>query len=179
MHSNGPIDPSKRRTLARVATVVLGVSALAGCMGEQALEDAGATLSGRIRLAPLREPPPAGKPTVQFLPISGTPVTIADAIYRGIRNEAPQAGITLVHRLEEPATWRVQGHLVALGHATASTIIFTWDVYDAKGNPVYRITGQEVSSGIEGDPWGAVDAAVQTRLAVRAVRGLQSWLNRS
>jgi hypothetical protein len=179
MQSNGPIDPSKRRTLARVAAVALGVTALAGCMGEQALDDAGATLSGRIRLAPLREAPPAGQPTVQFLPISGTPVTIADAIYRGIRNNAAQSGILLVHRLEEPATWRVQGHLVALGHSTASTIIFTWDVYDVHGNPVHRITGQEVAIGVEGDPWGAVDAAVQTRLAARAVRGLQNWLNRS
>lgn len=179
MQSNGPIDPSKRRTLARVAAVVFGVSALAGCMGEQALEDAGATLSGRIRLAPLREAPPVGKPTVQFLPISGTPVTIADAIYRGIRSAAPQAGITLVHRLEEPATWRVQGHLVALGQSTASTIIFTWDIYDAQGNLVHRISGQEVARGAEGDPWGAVDGAVQERLAARAVRGLQSWLNRS
>ena len=95
------------------------------------------------------------------------------------RHEAAAANIDLVHRLEDPATWRIQGHFVALGHSTSSTILYTYDIYDASGTPVHRIVGQDVAGGADGDPWGAVDGDVQTRLAKRSARDIQAWLNRS
>ena len=88
-------------------------------------------------------------------------------------------GGDLVHRLEEPATWRVQGHFVALGLSSSTTIIYTYDIYDAAGRPVQRLVGQDVASGVDGDAWGAVDGTVQDRLATRAVRDLQAWLKRN
>lgn len=165
--------------LGRVALVALAVAFVGGCGDQATLDEAGATLSGRIRLAPLREAPPAGRVTVQMLPFSGIPVTIGDAIYRSFRAEAAQAKIDLIHRLEDPATWRIQGHFVALGHTTSTRIIYTYDIYDASGRPVHRIVGQDVAGGAEGDPWGAVGGDVQSRLAKRAVRDIQAWLNRS
>lgn len=163
----------------RAAAVVLGLTLLGGCWGETTLDEAGATLSGRIKLAPLREAPPAGRVTVQVLPFSGLPVTIADGIYRRFRTVAQKEGIDLVHRLEEPATWRIQGHFVALGETNSTTVIFTYDIYDAAGRPVHRIVGQDVAGDIDGDAWGAVDGDVQRRLADRFVRELQAWLRRN
>lgn len=179
MQSSRPCRPSRSRARTRAVLAALGVMFLVGCNGETTLDEAGATLSGRIRLAPLKEPPPVGRVTVQVLPFSGLPVTIADGIYRRVRAAAPGAGIELVHRLEEPATWRVQGHFVALGHSSSTTVIYTYDIYDAAGQPVHRIVGQDVAAGVDGDAWGAVDGTVQDRLAERAVRDLQAWLNRA
>lgn len=179
MLSFRPLGLRLPQALGRVGLVLIGLTAVGGCSDHAALDEAGATLSGRIRLAPLREAPPQGRVTVQMLPFSGIPVTIGDAIYRSFRSEAALAKIDLVHRLEEPATWRIQGHFVALGHTTSTTIITTWDIYDASGTAVHRIVGQDVASGAEGDPWGAVDGDVQTRLAKRSVRDIQAWLNRS
>lgn len=164
---------------AALAVAALGLGLLVGCDRDTTLENAGATLSGRIRLAPLSEPPPVGRVTVQVLPYSGLPVTIADGIYRKFRSEAQATGISLVHRLEDPATWRIQGHFVALGGWTSTTILYTYDIYDASGRPVHRIVGQAVASGVDGDAWGAVDGEVQNRLARQSVRDLQTWLNRS
>jgi len=179
MLSFRPLGLRLPRALARAGLVALGLTLVAGCSDQSALEQAGATLSGRIRLAPLREAPPAGRETVQMLPFSGIPVTIGDAIYRSFRTEAAAANIDLVHRLEDPATWRIQGHFVALGHSTSSTILYTYDIYDASGTPVHRIVGQDVAGGADGDPWGAVDGDVQARLAKRSARDIQAWLNRS
>ena len=179
MKSSRPSASSRPRLVARLAAAALGALLVAGCYGESAIDEAGATLSGRIRLAPLREAPPAGMTTVQILPFSGLPVTIADGIYRAFRSAAETEGVTLVHRLEEPATWRVQGHYVALGHSTTTTVIYTWDIYDAGGRPVHRIIGQEVTGGAEGDAWAAVESSVQTRLAQRALRDLKAWLKRN
>lgn len=170
---------SNARRSARAAAVVLGVALLAGCSGETAQEVAGATLSGRVRVAPLKEPPPAGRVTVQVLPFTGLPVTIADGIYRGFRSRAGAEGIDLVHRLEEPATWRIQGHFVALGQTNSTIILFTYDIFDTTGRPVHRIVGQDVAEGVDGDAWGAVDGAVQARLADRFARDLQAWLKRN
>lgn len=178
--------PSRVRAGLRAALAAAGLLALAGCQQDTVLggasatlDEAGAALSGRITLAPLKEPPPAGRVTVQMLPFSGLPVTIADGIYRRFRVDAQTAGIDLVHRLEEPATWRVQGHFVALGHSTSTTILYTYDIYDKAGRPVYRIVGQDMALGVDGDAWGAVDGPVQDRLARRAVHDLQAWLKRN
>lgn len=182
MQSRRPCRSSRSRPRARAVLAVLGLLLVAGCGRpdpESMLDAAGETLSGRIRLAPLKEPPPVGRVTVQMLPFSGLPVTIADGIYRRFRSEAARVGIDLVHRLEEPATWRVQGHFVALGHTSSTTVLYTYDIYDAAGRPVHRIVGQDVASGADGDAWGAVDGTVQNRLALRAVRDLQAWLNRN
>ncbi len=179
-------DLSRRLPLLRAVLVAAGVMFLAACDHETmlggasaTLDEAGATLSGRIRLPPLKEPPPAGRVTVQMLPFSGLPVTIADGIYRKFREEAQTAGIDLVHRLEDPATWRVQAHYVALGHSSSTTILYTYDIYDGAGRPVHRIVGQDMALGVDGDAWGAVDGKVQDRLAKRAVRDLQAWLKRN
>ncbi|MER2607190.1 MAG: hypothetical protein ABTQ29_15265 [Siculibacillus sp.] len=150
---------------------------LGGCVTSTTMGDAGAALSGRTRLAPLKEAPPAGKVTVQMLPFTGLPVTIGDAIYRKFRAAAATAGIELVHRLEEPATWRIQGHMVALGQTSSSTVIYTWDIYDASGRPVHRIVGQELAGAASGDPWSAVDGGTQERVATRSVRLISAWLH--
>ncbi|MCE1238249.1 MAG: hypothetical protein LWW93_18010 [Hyphomicrobiales bacterium] len=180
MHSSRTRGPTRLGArAAALAVAALGLGLLVGCDHETTLENAGATLSGRIRLAPLSEPPPAGRVTVQMLPFSGLPVTVADGIYRAFRSQAEVAGISLVHRLEDPAMWRVQGHFVALGGWTSTTFIYTYDIYDAAGRPIHRITGQETGDGVDGDPWGAATGGVQSRLARDSVRDLQTWLNRS
>lgn len=180
MQSFRPFGLRPSRALGRAVLVSLAVAMAAGCADRATLVDeAGATLSGRIRMAPLREPAPKDRVTVQMMPFTGLPVTIGDAIYRNFRSEAATAKIDLVHRLEDPATWRIQGHFVALGHSSSSTILYTYDIYDASGTPVHRIVGQDVADGAEGDPWGAVGGDVQMRIAKRSVRAIQAWLNRS
>lgn len=182
MQSRRSCRPSRARSRAGAVLAVFGLLLVAGCGRpdpESMIDAAGETLSGRIRLAPLKEPPPSGRVTVQMLPFSGLPVTIADGIYRRFRSEAARVGIDIVHRLDEPATWRVQGHFVALGHTSSTTVLYTYDIYDTTGRAVHRIVGQDVATGVDGDAWGAVDGTVQDRLAIRAVRDIQAWLKRS
>jgi hypothetical protein len=169
---------------ARVVAVALVGGALAGCTAVGGVSDAGAmmgdagaALTGRERMAPLTVKPPTDRVTMQFLPFTGLPVNTADSIYRRIRTVGPEHGINLVHRLEEPATYRVRGHFVALGNETSTTVIFTWDIYDASGNNVYKIVGQEVAQSGTGDAWAGVGGEAQDRLAMRAVRALSAWLH--
>jgi hypothetical protein len=161
----------------RASALALAGALLAGCSSVGGVGEGGALFTGKDRLAPLTVQPATDRVTVQFLPFTGLPVNTADSIYRRIRAAAPLNHIELVHRLEEPATYRVRGHFVALGNETSTTVIFTWDIYDASGTNVQRIVGQEVAPAGSGDAWAGIDGDAQDRLAMRAVRAIYAWLH--
>lgn len=163
--------------VVRATALALTGALMAGCTPTGGMGDAGGLITGRESMAALTVKPPTDRVTVQFLPFTGLPVNTADSIYRRIRFAAPSSGIELVHRLEEPATYRVRGHFVALGNETSTTVIFTWDIYDASGTNVQRIVGQEVAGSGTGDAWAGVDGDAQQRLAMRAVRAISAWLH--
>lgn len=169
---------SRRSLLARVAAVALGAGLVTAC-GPDNLGDTGALISGRTRLPPLKAAPPPGHITVQMLPFTGIPVTVGDAVFQRFRNEAKEEGVELVHRLEDPATYRIVGHFVALGYETSATIVFDYEIFDASGRMVHRIVGQEVAKLSDGDPWSGVDTDAEKRIAVRTVRAIKAWLTRA
>lgn len=158
--------------------LVLVAATLAGCSGfVGGVSDAGAVITGRERMAPLAVKPPADRVTLQFQPFTGAPVTIADAIYRRIREEAPREKINLVHRLEEPATYRVKAHLVALGNETSTNLIVTWNIYDAEGNNVWHRVIQDQAPAGQGDAWAGVSGDAQDRVATVGLRSISAWLH--
>lgn len=173
-------DGLRSRRAFGIGLALAGLGLLAGCSMPTAMSDAGAPLYGaQTRLPPLKTMPPASPVTVQMLPFTGLPVTVGDGIYQRFRDQAQKAGIVLVHRLEDPATYRIQGHFVALGNNTSSTFLFTYDIYDTSGNRVQRIIGQEVGDTGNGDAWSGMTVDGQNRLASRAVRAIRAWLNRA
>lgn len=176
--------PSRIRRLrvsiaAGLAAAVLVGGSLAGCSTIGGVGEGGALLTGRSRLPPLSRLPAARPITVQMLPFTGLPVTIADEIYKSFREKAAEEGIELVHRLEDPATFRVQGHFVALGQDTSATIIYTYDIFDVSGARVHHIVGQEISKQASGDAWAGANGDLERRLASRAVWELKVWLKRA
>jgi hypothetical protein len=170
--------PRSRRAFG-IGAALAGLALLGACAPE-GMGDAGASLTGgQTRLAPLKTLPAPSPVTVQMLPFTGLPVTLADGIYQRFRTFAKNEGIQLVHRLDEPALYRIQGHFVALGNNTTTTFLFTYDIYDTAGNRVQRIIGQEVGNQAEGDAWAGLTIDGQNRLALRAVRAIKAWLNRA
>lgn len=176
--SRSAFSPGRRSAL-RAGAALLGAAILAGCASENTLGEAGSLITGRTRLPALTAEPPAGRVTVQVLPFTGIPVTIGDGIYQLFRLQAKDVGIDIVHRLDEPAHYRIQGHFVALGNESSVTVVFTYDVYDTKGTRVHRIVGQEVAKLSDGDPWSGVDKDAETRLANRFARAVKAWLTRA
>jgi hypothetical protein len=177
--SRSDVSLGRRWFLLRTGVAALTLGALAGCTVEDGLGGSGGLIDGRTSVPPLATRPPAGHVGVQMLPLTGVPVTIADGIYQRWRDRAKEMGIEVVHRLDEPAAYRVQGHLVAISHETATTIVFTYEIFDATGRRVHRIVGQEVARAADGDPWSGVDTDAQMRLAVRAARAIKAWLTRA
>ena len=65
------------------------------------------------------------------------------------------------------ANYTLRGYLVASSEARGSKISYIWDVTDAQGSRVARVSGDEVIATRSGsDPWSGVDSA-----AIRSIAG--------
>ncbi|MEI2383630.1 hypothetical protein [Breoghania sp. JC706] len=167
----------------RAAALFAGFLALAGCSGTVPPALVGDGPAPGNSASQTSRPPapsvPASQATFAFEPFVGVPGNTADSLSRRIGEEAKAQGLTIVRRIGAPATYRVKGHLSAVGDNSSSTIIYVFDVYDANGNRLHRFSGQETSSKTSGDPWTGVEGDALDLIAKRTVMALQSWLTRA
>lgn len=168
------------RTLHRsaAAMMLLTLAACGGAMSPPGLVGLGQSeTSAPQRAAPPPAPPvPASEATFAFEPFVGTPGNTADSLAERIGEIARAEGLSIVRRIGQPASYRVKGHLSAVGDSTSSTIIYVFDVYDANNRRVHRFSGQETASAASGDPWGGVSSQTIDLLARRTVQSLKAWL---
>ena len=164
----------------RAAALFAGLLALAGCSGTVPPALVGNAPPPQRHAAeqslPAAPKVPASQATFAFEPFVGVPGNTADSLSRRIGEQAKEQGLTIVPRIGAPATYRVKGHLSAVGDNSSSTVIYVFDVYDANGNRLHRFSGQETSSETSGDPWSGIDGDALDLLAKRTVLALQSWL---
>jgi len=170
--------PAQLRSWAAGAFAGLIVLALAGCQAaNQAYEQN--SLTGNInQLAPWVAPDRSKGVVVQFLPFSGVPVNTADAIYKTVRSKAPDEGLTLALRLDEPSTYRVRTLINAVGTTDVSTFIFIVEIYDVAGRRVHRFVGQEYGTAPSGEAWSGIDADTERHLGERILSGVKAWVTR-
>ena len=58
------------------------------------------------------------------------------------------------------ATYTLRGYLLASSEKGGSKISYIWDVTDAKGTRVARVSGDELVPGRTADPWDNVNGTV-------------------
>ncbi|WP_106754265.1 hypothetical protein [Pannonibacter carbonis] len=114
--------------------------------------------------------------TFAFEPFIGAPGNVADDLSRQIGTRARDEGLTLVRRIDLQATFRVKGYLSATGSPASSALFYVFDVFDAHGLRVTRISGSELTQGVSGDPWRSADNDALKRIAATSVMQLKAWL---
>lgn len=119
---------------------------------------------------------PNEQATFAFEPFIGAPGNIADDLSRQIGAKAREEGLTLVRRVDLQATFRVKGYLSAAGSPGSSALFYVFDVFDAHGMRVTRISGSELTEGVNGDPWRSANGDAMRQIAATSVMQLQAWL---
>ena len=77
------------------------------------------------------------------------------------------------------ANYTLRGYLVASSEKRGSKISYIWDVNDAQGQRVARISGDEVITTRSGsDPWSGVDSAAIRSIAGKTTSQLAASLSR-
>ena len=140
--------------IAALVAVVLLTAGLAGCGGGSGPN--GGLLSGATNLF-------GGSKRMALAPIIGAPQNVSQDLSQALVDAGKDRNLTIVPGgAKEPYTLR--GYLVASNERQGSKISYIWDVTDAKGGRVARVSGDEVIPTRKGsDPWsGADDAALRS-----------------
>ena len=103
---------------------------------------------------------------VGIAPIVGTPPQVAQDLTDALVTAGKDRNITLIPGTGK-APYTLRGYLVASSEKSGSKISYIWDVTDAQGTRVTRVSGDEVIATRSGaDPWSGVDSA-----AIRSIAG--------
>lgn len=124
---------------------------------------------GQIAALPTTRP-------VAFLPVSNAPQTAISSLTSSIRNSAANNQVTIVASVQDGAEYQIKGYFSALEDGSGTLLVYVWDVLDRNNKRVYRISGQEQSSGKSSDPWASVTPQMIDRVAVSTLSQLKSWL---
>jgi hypothetical protein len=117
--------------------------------------DAGSRLFGR------------GSTRMAVGPIVGAPPNITEQLTQSLVDAGKDRKLTLTPG-SGGAPFNLRGYLVATREKKGSKISYIWDVSDANGKRVARVSGEEViSSRPGGDPWEGVDSAALRSLAAK------------
>ena len=168
-----------RRQHPKVALAVVfalaGLS-LAGC-GSSLFDSSPAAVAQTDAPAPTKPAAPPSLAKVAIAPIIGAPDAVAKQIQQEFTSAVERQRVTVSASREERVDYTLRGYVVAAKDKNSTKVSFIWDVNDATGKRVNRITGEEVVSGGQSkDPWAAVSPAVSQSIAGKAASSFVAWL---
>jgi hypothetical protein len=120
-----------------------------------------------------------GGPTkIAVAPIIGTTPEVAQEMTAALVAAGKDRNLTLLPDGGK-ATYTLRGYLIASSEKRGSKVSYIWDVNDAQGSRVARISGDEVIASRSGsDPWSGVDSAAIRSIAGKTTSQLAASLSR-
>lgn len=113
---------------------------------------------------------------IRLAPVVGAPNGAVQAMSRRIASRSTERGIALVPPGTSGATHDMKGYFSAITESGKTTVIFVWDVFDASGNRLHRIQGQESAPGSSPDGWSSVSNRMMETIGTRTVDEFAAWL---
>ena len=146
--------------LGRVAAMLLTAifaASLAGCGGGSGGPGSGLLSSAGNLFGSSKR--------MSLAPVIGAPQNIAQDFSQALVDAGKDRNLTIVPGgAKEP--YMLRGYLIASTERRGAKISYIWDVTDAKGARVARVSGDETVPNRTGsDPWSGVDAAFLRSLA--------------
>jgi|GEM_PF-1531508 len=115
-------------------------------------------------------------PGVSFLPVTGAPQGSVNSLSKSLQNAALNNKINLLTAGSSNAKYRVKGYFSALDDGTGTLLVYVWDVLDASGSRLHRISGQQHTSKKSVNPWAAISNSEIAQVANDTMSRLGSWL---
>ncbi len=163
-------------SLATVALIgVIGLS-LAGCETASSIFGDGASASTDTQAPAAVAAKPAAVARVALAPVVGAPDGVAQQLTTQMTQAAEKNRLQVVTSADRP-DYTLRGYIVAARDKAGTKVSYIWDVNDATGKRVNRITGEEVVGGTPNarDPWANVSAAVTQSIADKTTSSLGAW----
>jgi hypothetical protein len=157
-----------RRNRPRLAVLLIGLIALAGCTTSRF----GPTDGGPSVAAPVK----GAAAKFAFAPVDGVPVPVLQAMSTALNQEAVARKLSVVPNTDPAAVYIVRGYLSAVADGTKARLVFVWDVVDKQGARLHRVTGQETGGAISGDPWTGIGLQTVNAVARKTIDSLANWV---
>jgi hypothetical protein len=159
------------RRIAFIAFAACALASMPGCGGGPGGPSGGGILSGASGWF-------GGSSKIAIAPIIGTSPEVAQEMTTALVAAGKDRNLTLLTEGGK-ANYTLRGYLVASSEKRGSTISYIWDVNDAQGQRVGRISGDEVVATRSGsDPWSGVDSAAIRSIAGKTTSQLSAILSR-
>ena len=159
------------RRCASVALAAFVLASLSGCGGGPGGPSSSGFLSGATSWF-------GSSTKIAVAPIVGTPPQVAEEMTSALVAAGKDRKLTLLTDGSK-ANYTLRGYLVATSEGKGSKIAYIWDVNDAQGSRVARVSGEEAVAGRSGsDPWSGVDSAAIRSIAGKTTSQLAATLSR-
>ena len=110
---------------------------------------------------------------ISFESIDGPPPEVFQRLVAQLSTQAETRKLPVVSRTHA-AAWRVRLYLAAHVEKKQAGISWVGDVYDARLNRAYRVTGEEKLGPGRKDVWALADNAVLARIAANSLDAIMS-----
>lgn len=167
---------TKIRNLLRFLIPGSMVLILAACQGSPIPPEFNTVPNPELQAAASAQLTQGAKATFAFETFTGIPGDKADQLASALGVQARQQGLVLVRRTGVPSTYRVKGFMSATGGGAGVSAFYVFDIVDASGRRLKRISGVEQVGGTQSDPWVAVSESTLSRIAYRSVVEIKAWL---
>lgn len=107
--------------------------------------------------------------------INGAPTQHRMDMSRAIAMRAAERKLNLVKEGDPSATYLVKGYLSAITDITGGSLVYVWDVSDASGKRLHRVSGREPTGGGSFDPWSKISGTALDNAAQHTVDDLVNW----
>lgn len=111
---------------------------------------------------------PEGQRTIAFESIDGPPEPVFDRLVARLASEANTRQLPVISR-SQAAAWRVRLYLAAHLENKRAAITWVGDVYDARHQRAFRVSGEEPVNPARKDVWALADDTVLARIATRSL----------
>lgn len=112
-----------------------------------------------------------------FAEVTGVPAEMRFKLEDDLKKYAATRNLSITPAGDPSAIYNVKGYLSAVGDSTGTLLVYTWDVTDMGGTPLYRISGQETADGSNADPWVGVKEKQIDDAARETIDKLADWVN--
>lgn len=116
---------------------------------------------------------------ISLAPVIGAPSGAVRAMSQRISTRSAERGIAVLAPGASGATHDMKGYFSAITESGKTTVIYVWDIFDARGNRLHRIQGQESAPGTSPDGWSSVSSRMMETIGVRTVDEFAAWLESS
>jgi hypothetical protein len=162
------------RRAIRLATIIaagLAVSACMNGMSAKAPSSAPPSAPAERSAAPIK----ADNARFAFGSITGIPGRYFQSFSAALDHAAVAKKLTLA-RPGEQATYVIKGYVSAVSDPTETTLVYVFDVVDASGHRIHRISGKERGRQAGADPWSGITGETVAEAAKHAVDSLAEWV---